>query len=119
MALASMLSHAHLVRRFLGPALAALCGIAGAQSIRDANIVAGRVRSDLPADSGTATQWLSLDYLQGGAEGCLWNSADSFSGCPGRAGAPDRPGGIPVWAGTLQRFAACGGSRAFASEDQS
>jgi len=110
MARASVTSHARLAARLAALALALLGGIAGAQSIRDANIVAGRVRSDLPAGSGTATQWLSLGYLQSGAEGCLWNSADSFSGCPGRAGLPDRPGGIPVWGGTLQRFTACGGS---------
>lgn len=101
---------ARLATRLLVPILAVPGGVAVAQSIHDANIVAGRVRSDLPAGSGTASQWLGLDYLQGGAEGCLWDSAGSFSGCPGRAGLPDRRGGIPVWAGTLQRSAGCGGS---------
>ena len=104
----------HTLARYVARVLALLpvaaSGLAAAQSIRDANIVAGRLRSDLPAGTGTTSQWLGLDYIQDSAEGCLWNSADSFSGCPGRAGLPDRPGGVPVWAGTLQRAAACGGS---------
>ncbi len=99
-----------LAARALVLLLAADSGSLAAQSIRDANIVAGRVRSDLPAGRGTLTAPLQLDYVEAGAEGCLWNASESFAGCPGRAGLPDRPGGVPVWAGTLQRSVACGGS---------
>jgi len=90
--------------------LAGLAIPAQAQSIRDANIAAGRIRSDLPAGVGVTGHWLEIAYGQPGAEGCLWDSAASFSACPARAGWPDRPDGTPVWAGGQQRSEACGGS---------
>ena len=97
-------------RALLATLFATYAANSTSQSIRDADIKAGRVRSDLPAGVGTGSHYLQLDYIEGGAEGCLWDSTGAFSGCPGRAGLPDRPGGVPVWAGTLQRSAACGGS---------
>lgn len=90
--------------------LLAFGAAAHAQSIRDANVAAGRIRSDLPAGVGVGDHWLEIAYGQAGAEGCLWDSAASFSACPGRAGWPDRPDGTPVWAGVQQRSVACGGS---------
>ena len=66
--------------------LLAFGAAAHAQSIRDANVAAGRIRSDLPAGVGVGDHWLEIAYGQAGAEGCLWDSAASFSACPGRAG---------------------------------
>jgi hypothetical protein len=92
-------------------AYAACAGTAAtAQSIDDAGIRAGRVRSDLPAGVGTAASPLSLTYTQAGAEGCLYDAADSFAACAGRAGLPDLPGGRPVWNGGLETREACGGA---------
>ena len=82
--------------------VASFCGVASAQSIDDAGIRAGRVRSDLPSGVGTATSPLSLTYTQPAPEGCLFSASSSFAACPGRAGLPNLPNGQPVWAGGLQ-----------------
>ncbi len=91
-------------------ALLLVQGAAAAQSIHDAGIIEARARTELEPGVGSASLPLELSYTQAGAEGCLWNAQDSFSGCPGRAGLPALPGGAPVWAGTLQGREACGGS---------
>jgi hypothetical protein len=83
---------------------------AGAQSIQDADLRAGRVRTELPPGVGVANHPLNLTYTQPEPQGCLWNAQDAFSGCPGRAGLPNLPNGAPVWAGTLEGREACGGS---------
>ncbi|HEX5124455.1 MAG TPA: hypothetical protein VFV97_14525 [Rhodanobacteraceae bacterium] len=90
--------------------LLACCGAAGAQSIDDAGIRAARLRGDLPAGLGTAATPLTLTYAQPTAEGCLFDATDSFAACPGRAGLPNLPNGVPVWAGGLEQREACGGS---------
>jgi len=95
---------------WLAAAFVAGIGTAGAQSIDDAGIRAARIRSDFPAGVGTAAAPLSLDYTLPTPEGCLFNAADSFAACPGRAGLPNLPNGQPVWAGGLQTREACGGS---------
>jgi hypothetical protein len=89
---------------------AACASAAGAQSIDDGGIRAGRVRSDFAPGVGTAASPLSLTYTQPTAEGCLFSAASSFAACPGRAGLPNLPNGQPVWAGGLQTREACGGS---------
>ena len=82
---------------------------AAAQSIQDADLRAGRVRTELPPGVGVANHPLNLTYTQPEPQGCLWNAQDAFSGCPGRAGLPNLPNGAPVWAGTLEGREACGG----------
>ena len=92
------------------PALALAHGLAAAQSIHDAGVVEARVRTEFEPGVGTANQPLRLTYTQPGAEGCLLGAQGTFTGCPGRAGLPNLPGGAPVWGGTLQVREACGGS---------
>lgn len=89
---------------------ACLGGAATAQSIDDAGIRAGRVRSDFPAGVGTAASPLGLNFTLPTPEGCLFDAASSFAACPGRAGLPNLPNGQPVWAGALETREACGGS---------
>lgn len=81
---------------------------AGAQSIWDAGLRDGATRTDLAEGVGGPTQMLNLNYTQAGQEGCEWNAQDTLFRCAGRAGLPDLPGG-PVWQGSMQRYAACGG----------
>jgi hypothetical protein len=96
--------------RLLATLVACICAAASAQSIDDAGIRAGRVRSDFPAGVGTATSPLSLNYTLPTPEGCLYSADSSFAACAGRAGLPNLPDGQPVWAGGLQTREACGGS---------
>ncbi len=80
------------------------------QSIQDADLIAGRARSELPPGVGVSSAPLNLMLNQPGPQGCLWDAQVAFSGCPGRAGLPDLPSSWPVWLGTLQSREACGGS---------
>lgn len=89
-----------------------LAGAAAAQSIRDADLVQGRARSEFQPGVGVPGNPLNLTFTQPGPQGCLWDAQGAFSGCPGRAGLPDFPNGWPVWLGTLQSREACGGSTA-------
>ena len=86
-------------RAWLAAAFVACIGTARAQSIDDAGIHAARVRSDFPAGVGTAASPLNLNYTLPTPEGCLFDAADSFAACAGRAGLPNLPNGQPVWAG--------------------
>jgi len=92
-----------------GLAGALMPAAAMAQSIWDAGLLDGAARTEYRPGFGTAAMPVELRYDQAGAEGCLWNAADSFTGCPGRAGLAPRPNGQPVWNGTLQWREACGG----------
>lgn len=82
-----------------------------AQEFWDNDIVDGHVRTEYEPTLGTTDHPLTLRYDDGGDEGCKFDSADSFSGCPGRAGLPVNANDFEVWLGTLQWNEACGGKR--------
>jgi len=82
---------------------------APAQSIWDAGLRDGATRTDLADGVGGPTQMLNLSYTQAGQQGCEWNAQDTWFRCAGRAGLSDLPGLGPVWEGSMERYAACGG----------
>ena len=80
-----------------------------AHGFADPYLVTGAVRSEFPPGYGTASNYVNLWYAGNGLpgrEGCLWNAADAFDLCPGRAGT----GTGPMWPSTVQAREACGGS---------
>jgi hypothetical protein len=94
--------------------LAAICvagsGNALAQAFWDNDITNGHVRTEYVPALGTPGYPMTLRYDEESAEGCKFDSADSFSGCPGRAGLPQNARAREVWLGALQWNEACGGS---------
>lgn len=75
----------------------------------DNDLVHAHVRTEYDPGLGTAEHPMTLRFDGSGAEGCAFDSAISFSGCPGRAGLPLNTEQREVWLGTLQWNEACGG----------
>jgi len=82
-----------------------------AHGIWDNGMKSGNSRTEYESDLGTQDNPLTLRYDREGVEGCKFNSEDSFSGCPGRAGLAANRLGREVWQGTLNWHEACGGVR--------
>ena len=78
----------------------------------DDYLLNGSARTEYPIGKGTGSDYLDLRFNDNdlpGIEGCQFNAADAFTGCPGRAGLEDLPSGIPAWLGTVQHEEACSG----------
>jgi hypothetical protein len=78
----------------------------------DENFTQGKIRTEFAPNKGTAANPLAITFngMFPGIEGCQFNAADAFSGCPARAGLPTLPNNNPVWLGTLQQEEACNGN---------
>lgn len=84
-------------------------GNAQAQDFWDNDMIYGHVRTEHGPTLGTSENPMTLRYDEESDEGCKFDSADSFSGCPGRAGLPMNTEAREVWIGALQWNEACGG----------
>ena len=98
-------------KHYLAAILLAISSNPQAQVFWDNDIVSGHVRTEYERLLGTAEQPMTVRYDQASAEGCKFDSVDSFSGCPGRAGLPVNAKNRAVWIGTVQWNEACGGER--------
>ncbi len=100
------------MKKFICFLLFTISHSANATGFWDNSLINGSSRTEYPIGKGTGADFLLLDYATDnlpGIEGCQYDAAVAFSGCPGRAGLPNLPDGGTVWGGTLQRFEACGG----------